>query len=108
MYHLLGKVDVIITDSPLLLSVIYTSDRWPASFKTSCADIFDEMNNLNIFLQRVKEYNPNGRSQTFDEAKELDELIERLLSNYLYYKVKGSPESSDYIVNIIKERTSKI
>ena len=42
----------------------------------------NEFNNINFFLDRIKEYNPKGRSQTENEAIELDnKIIHTLISN---------------------------
>ena len=66
---LLGKVDVIITDSPLLLGGLYGGDL------VSLRKRFEEFENFNVFVDRCKEYNPKGRQQTEEEAKELDREI---------------------------------
>jgi len=45
IYRLLGQVEYIITDSPLLLSIVY-SKEWPQSFKQSVIDIYEQMDNF--------------------------------------------------------------
>jgi hypothetical protein len=77
--RLIGKVDFIITDSPILLSVIYNS-RYPTSFSRSVTDIFNSMPNINFYLDRKgRKYNPKGRSQTLEESKGIDLKIHSLL-----------------------------
>jgi hypothetical protein len=78
IYRLEGKVDVIITDSPLLLSIIYGKNEGEP-FKNLVFDVYKRFWNLDIFLRRHKKFNPSGRLQTEDEAKEIDRRLEQLL-----------------------------
>lgn len=74
-----GKVDVVFTDSPILLGAIYDkAGTLTETFKTA----HDKYWNLNIFLRRTKAYNPNGRFQTEEEAKNLDTAIKAMLDKY--------------------------
>ena len=63
-----GKVDVIITDSPIALGAVYADTE---GLKLASLQEFNkyEKNNLNVFIERKKKYNPNGRNQTEEEAK---------------------------------------
>ena len=77
-----GKVDVIITDSPLPLSIIYNNDvRLTENFNKTVMDVFSSYKNINYLLLRVKPYNPSGRHQTEKESDALDEPIKKLLHN---------------------------
>ena len=86
LHILQDKVDAVITDSPLLLSLIYAKDK----IAENCWDAFEElvvtssgnMDNLNIFLMREKEYNPAGRMQNEGEAKEIDKRLMGMLDTY--------------------------
>lgn len=75
---LLGKVDVIITDSPTLLSGIYGINE-SYTFNQMVIDYFNKTRNYNVFVWRVKEYQPAGRNQSMSEAEALDTTIERYL-----------------------------
>lgn len=80
-------VDVIITDSPILLSVFYrnrynNSIDFPKEFDDVVLYSFNRYNNINYFIRRNKLYNPNGRLQTEDEAKELDVKLLEFLNEY--------------------------
>lgn len=98
IYHLLDKVDVIITDSPLLLSIIYDSKR-NLNLKSLVLDEFHKYNNMNYLLTRKKKYNPSGRLQTETEAKEIDDKIRNLLKMYAipYKEIAGVPENAQLI-----------
>ncbi len=76
--RLLGQVDVILTDAPLLNSILYykgTNEYFPRM-------VFEEhrqLRNVNIFLQRLKPYNPSGRLQDEQQAKALDKRVLHIL-----------------------------
>lgn len=60
------KVDVAVSDSPLLLSSFYAPAAYPDSFHLSVFDFFHSYDNINIFVDRSHEYMIEGRVQ--DEA----------------------------------------
>ncbi len=99
-----GKVDVIVTDSPILLSNIYCTDD-PAmdNFKEACADAFHSYCNINFMLNRVKGYNPNGRYQSEEESDLIKNKILKLLDTYHieYTPVNGCEEGYNYIIKTI-------
>lgn len=82
MWRVRDSVDIIVTDSPLILSKVYgvyLGKNWPNCFYETIIDTFNSFNNLNFYLKRLKHYNPAGRNQTEHEAKELDVVIKELL-----------------------------
>ena len=77
-----NKVDIIITDSPLPLSIFYNNN--PAlteNFNKSVMDVFNSYQNINYLLIRSKPYNPIGRHETEKEADELKKPLIRLLTD---------------------------
>ena len=103
LFRLNGKVDVVITDRPLILTCFYAqSDKALSDF---CYDRFTKYNNLNYLLIREKIYNPNGRNQTEDEAKSIDNATKHMLERFgiPYKEVEGRMESADIIVKEILE-----
>jgi hypothetical protein len=85
IYRLMDKVDVIITDSPLLLSLIYGHKEGDA-FKNLVLEVHQRFHNFNVFLNRHKKYNPAGRLQTEKEARIIDDKIKNLLlTNGIFY-----------------------
>jgi hypothetical protein len=102
LYRLVNKVDVIITDSPLLLSLIYGKQEGEA-FKNLILEVHNRFNNLNIFLKRHKQYNPSGRLQTEKEAKEIDIKIKNLLeqNNIAFDEIESGKDSIKIIVDKI-------
>lgn len=105
------SVDVIVTDCPLLLSSIYNqSEILGKSFDETVLNVFNSYTNLNIFLKRVKPYQPIGRNQTEEEAKEFDRKIEAYLqSNKIpYYELCGVEHEYRIIVIDILDRLGKL
>ncbi len=74
-----GKVEYIITDSPILLSYIYAGNRWPQAFKDAVIDTFNIYDNRNFLLTPGKKYDPNGRNQTKEESDEIYSSLLQLL-----------------------------
>jgi len=106
IHRLMDKVDVIITDSPLLLSLIYGEDKMPLSFGPLVYDVFNYYDNMNYFLKRFKEYDPKGRYQNEDEAKELDEKIRGVLEGHgiRFEEIYSKKSGGQAIVHQILER----
>lgn len=99
--RLIGEVDIVITDSPLLLSVIYNNNPILGDvFNKTVLNMFNNYDNLNYFINRTKDYNPKGRLQTFEEAKEIDKNVLNLLHNYniSYKSIDGQEGGYDQIV----------
>lgn len=98
------KVDVIVTDSPLPLSIVYNTDiNLGNKFNEVVLNVFKSFNNLNFYIQRIKSYNPVGRNQSEEESNQLNgPILNLLLNNYLPYKqVNGDEEGYDYIVKYV-------
>lgn len=80
IYRCKGKIDVVITDSPLILNTYYGADN-PELVNLTLSE-FKKYWNMNFVLKRNKPYNPNGRNQTEDEAKNIDVVLEEKLKEY--------------------------
>ena len=76
------NVEVVVTDSPLLLFMVYASDEYPPSWKQLVLDIWNSYQNVNFHLERVKKYAKVGRSQTEDEARALDQRVMKMLDKH--------------------------
>jgi hypothetical protein len=105
LYRLQGQVDAIITDSPLLLGLVYARGE-PESLGDLVWDKWREFDNINFFIERDKPYNPIGRNQTEDEAKVKDDEVETLLveSFVPFEYVIGDSVAPIYIAMKVKER----
>jgi tRNA uridine 5-carbamoylmethylation protein Kti12 len=86
--RLVGQVDFVISDSPLLLSAHYSAKYYPESWINAVKDIYNNFDNINFLLMREKEYVPIGRNQTKEEAIVIDQDITQMLRNDgQYWKV---------------------
>ncbi len=84
LHRVLGKCEVVITDSPLLQGLAYGGKFVDDSFKQWIVNTHNNMNTLDIFLQRdiqAHPYEEAGRSQSLDEAITLDAKIYKLLED---------------------------
>lgn len=80
IWRLRDKVDYVICDSPLLLSLIYINEEdWPVEFIHYVIAQFNAFDNVNFLLKRKKDYNPVGRNQTEEEARNIDLQIKEML-----------------------------
>lgn len=80
--RLVGKVQVVVTDSPLLLSIIYANDA-TKDFKKDILRQFSSYNNFNVIVLRDKKqsYEQSGRKQTLNESIIKDTEIRKLLDD---------------------------
>lgn len=100
-------VDVIITDCPLFLGLIYMPTDFPIpSLRPAIREAYEMYDNINVFLVRNKPYNPKGRFQTEDKAKELDVDIKSLLDQHQvdYMTVDAGRNAVDGIIREMKVR----
>jgi len=101
LWRLKDQVDVIVTDSPLLHSLVY------GVFDLEMVQVImkqvQEFSNLNYFLKRMKPYNPKGRNQTLDEAKALDGKIRAMLIGHqiAFEEINGTCEAINVITNMV-------
>lgn len=81
--RLRDKVDVVVTDSPILLSGFYNHDEEISDELEALIDrVFKSYQNVNIFIDRVKPYNPTGRLQTEEESDAMVDKLNTYLSKH--------------------------
>ena len=98
LFRLNGKVNVVITDSPLIQVCFYGKGE-----NELCALVKKEVNrynNLNILLTRKTEYDSNGRNQTEEEARSIDNEMKSILdeSKMNYEILPGESNTANIIV----------
>ena len=100
-------VDVIITDSPLPLAIIYnTNPALGRPFNEVILNVFDTYDNVNFFIKRGKVYNPKGRSQTEAESDALAEDIIHMLDYHRidYGIIEGDKDGYNYILSEVYQK----
>lgn len=98
------KVDVIVTDSPLPLSIIYNENsNLTENFNKTVMDVFNSYNNINFLILRTKPYNPSGRHQDEQGACELKDNIRAMLHDrgIKYGTITGDVDGYDTAVREI-------
>lgn len=99
-----NKVDVIITDSPLPLSILYNNSKiLGEEFNRTVMNCFNSFNNISYLILRDKPYESKGRIHTEEESNTLKEPLIKLLNNreINYLKIKGNLNNYDMIVDKI-------
>lgn len=101
-------VDVIITDSPLPLSILYTTNEAlleDGAFEKVVMNVFNSYHNCNYYLNRTKEYNPKGRNQTEAESDEIAVRTKNLLKEkgIRYVETTGDMEGYQKIVDDVMD-----
>jgi tRNA uridine 5-carbamoylmethylation protein Kti12 len=81
------QVDYAITDSPILLGLIYTPENYlRGTYREMVIELFNSYNNVNFLINRVKPYMKLGREQTENEADfkadKIRDLLEELKIPY--------------------------
>lgn len=84
-----GKVDVVVTDSPLLLSRVYRPEKLTEGFVDMVGDSVNEFHNVNFVVERSKTYLAAGRNQTEREARDLDDRILAALRDFYGFNPKA-------------------
>ena len=111
MWRLKDKVDIVITDSPLMLSALHGRRNGTVSdaFVKNVVEAVNNSNNFNVLLERTKKYNPNGRNETEDQAREVDKLVIGILKEHdmEWIKVLGNFKGINKITKLILKNFGK-
>ena len=109
IWRLKDKVDIIVCDSPILLSAIYAQEQSDL-FEAYILEEYNKYKNINFVLERKfynEGYQENGRNQTMQEAIEIDNEIESLFEKYDVEYLKICESDSKSMVNKILEILKK-
>jgi len=102
------KVDVVVTDSPILLGLAYYNGDVYNEFKALVVKMFEHQDNINVFIDRTKEYNPAGRNQSEEAAMGKDKEILALLEEHGGGHRHGNSENvAEMGFHLVMERLPK-
>lgn len=101
---LYGKVDYIVTDSPVLLAGMYAMwhNGLEGEYVVHAANAFIDQAQSNsgikirnYLLQRNGPFDPRGRWETAEEAERFDQFLEEglVMNDHPYKKIGGSEEA---------------
>lgn len=108
--RLQGKVDFVISDASLLNGVVYNEFYNDIeNISTSLSQtLFHQYENVVFYLPRKQKYDQYGRSQSEDEAKQIDEIfldkMGELGINYVDMRGVSHEEMPKAILRILSER----
>ena len=107
LFRLKDKVDVIITDSPLLVSILY--NKIPSKyFNDLVIEQYNTFNNVLFFIKRPETYQTEGRLQTKKDAEIVDNITKDILQHYdITYKEISCENAVETITNIILDKINK-
>lgn len=107
--RLQNKVDVVVTDSPILLSVFYTKPKSRLDipeFDAMISKVSEGFDTFDAFIFRAKGFNPTGRLQTEEESDEISDEINEFLTDHgitcRYYA--GKQSGYDVLVHDVMNR----
>lgn len=102
MSRLINKVNVIITDAPLMIGAYYSPEIYKKELTSIALKSFDNPH-FNFFIKRVKKYNPKGRFQTESESDKVSEELNHFLTenDINFTVVEGNESGYDSIVKCV-------
>ena len=107
IWRLKDKVDVIICDSPLPNSIVYDKDNSKA-FHELIMEQFNKFQNLNFYLKRSAAYQAEGRLQSEEEAKKVDEIVRNVLIDYkIPFVTLDIDNTAKSVVDIVMDELNK-
>jgi predicted ATPase len=83
--RLVGEVDIVVTDSPIIMSTAYIPESFQMpSLKQTVYEAFSQYDNYNFVIHRAdtKHYLQKGRTQTAEEAFQKDQEIRIMLHSF--------------------------
>jgi nicotinamide riboside kinase len=101
---LFGKVDWIVTDSPVMMNLYYAQKYCPPVISEgvrACTLAYyhqaedDGHKHVHVFLNRTKPYLSHGRFQNEDEAKEIDDDVKKVLRHLKVPFIETTSEAQD-------------
>lgn len=89
--RMIGQVDVVVTDSPLALTLAYGKNNSP-EFNTYVKSEADKLDNFNVFVYRNELLHTGGRKDNKERSESIDKSLHELL--VFHYYVVTDPESA--------------
>lgn len=84
--ELIGHVDILVTDSPVEMSIVYNPELKIETFQ-NLREVFGNhkyRTQMPYYVPRTKKYLKQGRWQNEEEAKKIDDKVADLLQRYTY------------------------
>ncbi|GEM_PF-170315 len=104
--RLLGKVDVVVTDSPAILGAMYLKQP-NAEFESRIIKDFKLQHNFNLFINRGDTFQQTGRIHNLEESKIIDNNIKEFLDRSEIYYGTYEHSTIDKVVSNIETHIKK-
>ena len=101
IWRLNNKVQFIICDSPILLSIIYSKENSDL-FERFIVEQYNKYNNINFILDRTVKYDVVGRNETEEEAIKLDNNLVHIMDKYNINYTLVTGDSKNKVNKILK------
>jgi len=87
LYRMIDQVDIVVTDSPLILSLYYNNGKLGIGklgdyFQGLVSELYNLFDNHNFYLVREKAFNPKGRMETEKKARQIDVELKNILTTH--------------------------
>ncbi|MCL2344062.1 MAG: ATP-binding protein, partial [Firmicutes bacterium] len=105
--RLIGKVDVVVTDSPVLLQPAYCKEN-QAEFEQAALRSFNSHNNFNLFINRGEHFEQAGRIHNLAESRKVDGEVKDILARHGVYYGTYSHSTIDLVVENIQKTLRRI
>lgn len=105
--RLIGKVDVVVTDSPTVLGLLYLKEP-NSDFETQVLRDFNGHKNFNLFINRGQVFQQAGRIHNAAESKAIDKRVQDFLQAHQIYYGTYYHSTVDVLVNNIVTHLDKI
>lgn len=105
--RLLGKVDYVITDSPILIGLAYIAPRsyYSVPLTNLILNLHQSAKTIDVLVKRVKKYSMAGRIQTETEAKEKDSIIKEIFDKHTnlssQFYIVGDEDGYNAVIDLI-------
>ncbi|MCQ4021731.1 MULTISPECIES: AAA family ATPase [unclassified Ruminococcus] len=106
--RLYGKVDFIVTDSPVLLNATYLQEH-NSEYIRAVQEIYSHFDNFNYFVERdVTTFENEGRIHNLEQSLQIDqELKDTLSSLNLGYSIYNHSTIDNIVNDVIEYKTGK-
>jgi nicotinamide riboside kinase len=106
--RLRGKVDLVITDSPFLLSAIYAPENYPEEWESVVVKLWKGYDNVVALLERGPWFDDRGRVHNLEASLEVDRKIAVLLAKHdiTYTQVDHGYHNLDDVLDAVLSQKS--
>lgn len=101
--RLYGKVDFIVTDSPVLLNATYLKEP-NEEYNNAIQELYSHFDNFNYFVERnVDSFETEGRIHSLEQSLEIDNELKKTLAELnLEYKTYGHSTIDNIVQDAIE------